>query len=96
MEENVREELNALEEMLRNWKAGYMAWAIPDEDNTHVLEEFSEEIQLNIFPYVKRLFEADHLSEIEAKEFMANCLSEVEDLRRLMSKAEKDDSTKEA
>jgi len=96
MEENVREELDALEEMMRNWKTGFLSWASPDGDNTHVLEEFSEEIQLNVYPYVKRLFEANHLSESEAKEFMSNCLSEVEDLRRLLSMAENDDSTKEA
>ncbi len=96
MEENVRKELDALEEMVRNWKTGFMSWVSSDEDNTHVLDEFREEIQLNIFPYVKRLFEANHLSESEAKEFMAGCLREVEDFRGLLSKAEKDDSTKEA
>jgi hypothetical protein len=96
MEENVRKELDSLEDMLRNWKTGFMSWASPDGDNDHVLEEFSEEIQTNIYPYVKRLFETNHLNESEAKEFMNYCLSQVEDLRHQLSKAETDESTKEA
>ena len=90
MEENVREEVHALKGMLDNWKSGFLSWASPDGDNDHVLLEFSEEIQMHIYPYVRRLFETNHLSEAEAKEFMTYCFSQVEDLRFQLSKVETD------
>jgi hypothetical protein len=81
MEENVIKELEALKGMLNNWKTGFLSWASPDGDNDHVLLEFSEEIQTNLYPYVRRLFETDHLNESEAQEFMVYCFGQVEDLR---------------
>ena len=53
MEENVREELDVLKGMLNNWKTGFVGWASPEGDNDHVLLEFSEEIQMHVYPYVK-------------------------------------------
>jgi hypothetical protein len=82
MEENVSKELDALKGMLNNWKTGFLSWASPDGDNDYVLMEFSEEIQVNLYPYVRRLCETNHLSESEAKEFMIYCYGQVEDLRR--------------
>jgi hypothetical protein len=81
MEENVQKELDTLKGMLNNWKIGFLSWASPDGDNDHVLLEFTEEIQMNLYPYVRRLFETNHLSESEATEFMVYCLGQVEDLR---------------
>jgi len=92
MEENVREELDVLKGMLDNWKTGFLSWASPEGDNDHVLLEFTEEIQLHVYPYVRRLFETNYLSEIEVKEFMHYCFSQVEELRLLLSKAETDES----
>ena len=86
MEENVRAELDTLKGMLDNWKTGFLSWASPDGDNEHVLLEFTEEIQIHIYPYVKRLFETDYLTQAEAKEFMSYCFSQVEDLRGQLSK----------
>jgi hypothetical protein len=95
MEENVRKELDALKGMLNNWKTGFMGWASPDGDNEHVLLEFREEIQTNLYPYVRRLFETSHLSEPEAKEFMSYCLSQVEDLRDQLREVATNESNKE-
>ena len=92
MEENVREELDVLKCMLDNWKRGFLSWASPEGDNDHVLLEFTEEIQLHVYPYVRRLFETNYLSEIEVKEFMHYCFSQVEELRLQLSKAETDES----
>jgi hypothetical protein len=80
MEENVAKELDTLKGMLNNWKTGFLSWASPDGDNDHVLLEFTEEIQMNLYPYVRRLFETNHLSESEATEFMVYCFGQVEDL----------------
>jgi hypothetical protein len=81
MEQNVIKELEALKGMLHNWKTGFLSWASPDGDNEHVLLEFAEEIQTNLYPYVRRLFETKHLNESEATEFMVYCFGQVEDLR---------------
>jgi hypothetical protein len=95
MEENVRKELDALKGMLQNWKTGFMSWASPDGDNDHVLLEFTEEIQTNLYPYVRRLFETNHLSASEAKEFMIYCYGQVEDLRHQLVEAETDENNEE-
>jgi hypothetical protein len=92
MEENVRQELEALRQMMQNWKRGFLHWAEPDGDNDHVLLEFSEEIQEQIYPYVTRLREVQHLSVSEAKEFMEYCHSQVEDLRDQLREVETDQS----
>ena len=65
-------------------------------DNDHVLMEFTEDIQNHVYPFVRRLFETDHLSKDEVTEFMRYCFSQVEDLRAQLSKAETDESKKEA
>ena len=95
MEENVRKELDALKGMLHNWKTGFMSWASPDGDNDHVLLEFTEEIQRNLYPYVRRLFETSHLSASEAKEFMIYCYGQVEDLRCQLKEVETNERKKE-
>jgi hypothetical protein len=95
MEANVCAELDTLKGMMDNWKKGFLSWASPDGDNEHVLLEFTEEIQTHVYPYVRRLFETNYLTHTEAKEFMSYCLSQVEDLRVQLSKAETDESEKE-
>jgi len=95
MEENVRNELDVLKGMLENWKAGYLGWASPDGDNEHVLLEFREEIQTNIFPYVRRLFETNHLTESEAKDFMAFCYGQVDGFRNQLKEVKTNRSNKE-
>jgi len=92
MEENVRQELEVLKQMLQNWKRGYLGWASPDGDNHHVLLEFTEEIQEQVYPYVTRLRETENLSDAEAKEFMDYCYRQVEDLRDQLRQVETDES----
>ena len=92
MEENVRHELDALKQMMQNWKRGFLLWASPDGDNDHVLLEFTEEIQEQIYPYVTRLLQTEHLNDAEAREFMDYCYSQVEDLRNQLQEVETDKS----
>ena len=92
MEENVRQELHVLKQMMNNWKRGFLLWASPDGDNQHVLLEFTEEIQEQIYPYVTRLRETENLNDVEAREFMDYCYSQVEDLRNQLSEVETNQS----
>jgi len=92
VEENVRQELDTLKQMLNNWKRGFLSWASPDGDNDHVLLEFTEEIQEQLYPLVTRLRETEHLTNSEAQEFMVYCHSQVEDLRNQLREVETDES----
>jgi len=95
MEENVIKELEALKGILNNWKRGFLSWASPDGDNDHVLLEFTEEIQQQLYPYVTRLRETKHLSDAEAHEFMDYCFSQVEDLRDQLREVKTNESIEE-
>lgn len=92
MEENVIKELDTLKGMVLNWKKGFLGWASPDGDNDYVLQEFTEEIQEQVYPYVRRMFETKYLSDSEAREFMDFCYSQVEDLRNQFNEMEKEAS----
>jgi len=95
MEENVRKELDTLKGMMLNWKRGFLGWASPEGDNDYVLQEFIEEIQKHVYPYLTRLLQAEHLSGFEAKEFMQYCYGQVEDLRDQMRQVEINGGKKE-
>jgi len=88
MDDNVRKELETLKGMLHNWKRGFLSWASPEGDNDHVLLEFTEEIQMHLYPYVNRLYESNHLSDSEAREFLDYCYGQVDDLRDQLRKVE--------
>jgi hypothetical protein len=88
MEENVRKELDALEMMLLNWKQSYLGDATPDGNNDCLVEEFQEEITTYMSPYLRRLFQCEHITAEEAKGFLNFCDSQVEDLRNLIREVE--------
>ena len=88
MKENVRQELEALEMMVFNWKQCYLGDATPEGNNDFLVEEFREEITTYMSPYLRRLFECDHLTQQEAGEFLDSCYSQVDDLRRLIQELE--------
>ncbi|NIN01614.1 MAG: hypothetical protein GTN55_09750 [Gammaproteobacteria bacterium] len=92
MDEAVRKELDTLKGMVLNWKKGFLGWASPEGDNEYVLQEFSEEIQNQIYPYVRRMFETKNLTESEAREFMNFCYSQVEALRNQLKEVENKES----
>ena len=81
MEENVRKELETLKGMVLSWKREYLGWAPPDGGGEFLAQDFLEEIDSYVYPYVRRLYECNHLSGSEAKEFLDFCYSQVEDLR---------------
>lgn len=81
MQENVRKELDALEQMVFNWKANYLSFATSDGNNEFLLEEFHEEITTYISPYLRRLYQCEYLTVDEADEFLDYCYNQVEELR---------------
>jgi hypothetical protein len=88
MEENVRKELNDLEMMVLNWKRSHLECATPEGNNDFLVQEFQEEIATYISPYLRRLFQCNHLVQEEAAEFLDSCARQVDDLRRLIRELE--------
>jgi phage/plasmid-associated DNA primase len=88
MEENVQKELETLKGMVLRWKRSYLEWVSPDGGREFLAQEFVEEIDTQVYPYVRRLYECNHLSGPDAKEFLDFCYSQVEDLRDALREAE--------
>jgi len=90
MKENVRKELEDLQKMVFNWKQCHLGDATPEGNNDCLVEEFEEEILTYMYPYLRRLFQCEHLTAGEAEEFLNFCHSEVEDLRNLIREKEQE------
>lgn len=88
MEENVQREVETLKGMVLAWKRSYLGWAPSDGGGEFLAQEFLEEIDSYVYPYVRRLYECNHLSGPEAKEFLDFCYNQVEVLRDALREAE--------
>ncbi len=88
MEENVQREVETLREMVLAWKKSYLGWVASNGGGEFLAQEFLEEIESTVYPYVRRLYECDHLSGPEAKEFLDFCYTQVKDLRDALGEGE--------
>jgi hypothetical protein len=88
MEENLKRELETLKGMVLRWKRDYLGWVPSAGGGEFLIQEFSEEINTHVYPYVRRLYECQYLSGPEAKAFLDFCDQEVEDLRNSLGEAE--------
>jgi len=82
MEENVRKELDALRGMVLTWKKDYLGSASADGDCEYLAREFLEEVEMHVYPYVRRLRECEYLTGPEAKEFLDFCYGQVAELNK--------------
>jgi len=82
MDDAVRRELETLKGMVLNWKQGYLGWAPPGGGCGFLAEDLRDEIENCLYPYVRRMFECAYLSASEVRDFLEECMREVEDLRR--------------
>ncbi|MCG6981089.1 MAG: hypothetical protein LJE88_06740 [Deltaproteobacteria bacterium] len=87
MEENVVKELETLKTIVLRWKRSYLGWVPDDGGGEYLLEEFSHEISTHVSPFVNRLFQNDHLTWLEAQEFLDYCYSQVEEVRQAVEEA---------
>jgi hypothetical protein len=84
MEDNVRKELDTLEQMVLNWKRSYLSMATPEGGDEYLAEEFQSEVTEYVSPHVRRLFECNHLTPEEFGEFLERCHDHVQDLRETL------------
>jgi hypothetical protein len=88
MEENVRKELKTLEGMVLNWKKDYLGWAPPDGGGEYLARELMEEIETHVYPYIRRMYECNYLTQSEVNAFLEGCYSQVEDLHNTLVEME--------
>jgi hypothetical protein len=88
VEENVLKEVEALRQMVLAWKKSYLESVPPDGGGEFLAKEFLEEIETNLYPYLKRLCECNYLTQSEADEFLGFCYNQVEDLRSSLRQGE--------
>ena len=74
------EELNTLKMMISNWRRGYESWLTPG-DNDYVFEDFIEDVNLQMMPYVRRLTSTDYWTEEDVAELTAHVMKELNCLK---------------
>jgi len=89
MAPNVKEEIETLKLMARNWKHGYKSWIQLGEDNEYVYEDFTEDIITHMHPYMQRFVECEHLTSAEAGDLLEYCHGQVQKLREETEEAER-------
>ncbi len=92
MKTNVKKEIDTLHMMIQNWKKFWFGQYSTDGVNAWIMEEFSEEISNYVIPYLRRLIECQHITELEYANFIERCRGEIADMRRLLGLSEAEDS----
>jgi hypothetical protein len=88
MEKNVGEELERLKGMVFAWKESYRQGAPSEGESEFLAQDLLEEIEDQVYPYVRRMYECNYLSQSEVEELMQFCYEQVENLRGPLSDAE--------
>jgi hypothetical protein len=75
------QEIKDLMKMAINWRRGYETWLTPDGDNDYVYQEFLDEIQEKLLPYVNRLVEVGSISTRDASALVQFYVEQIEYLK---------------
>ena len=78
------DELQVLKGMVLAWKEDYTGSVPPDGGGEYLCQDFSCEIEEYVYPYLRRMVETDHISQDQAREFLAFCYRQVMELRDLI------------
>lgn len=88
MEAEVRKELETVKGMVLTWKASHLGSAPPEGGGEYLAQDLLEEIEMHVYPYVRRIYECNYLSQAEFEEFLDFCYNQVKDLRDSLREAE--------
>ncbi|MHC1730096.1 MAG: hypothetical protein AB9866_29545 [Syntrophobacteraceae bacterium] len=77
-------ELEKLKEMVSAWKANYLRIAEESGGGDFLCDDFQEEINENVMPYMRRLLETQHISDSQVQDFLRFCSLQVKDLHNRM------------
>ncbi len=89
MEDSIRRELDAIGAMVSTWQSKYLEWATADGNNEFLVEEFMEEVDTYVLPFVRRMTQVDQITLPEASEFLNRCYGQVADLQASIEELEK-------
>ncbi|GAI82016.1 unnamed protein product [marine sediment metagenome] len=89
-------ETDDLHQMVQNWKESWLTHYSTDGVNEWIYEEFVEEIEIYIIPYIGRLYDINHLTETDCGVFCGRLFGEITDMRRLLGLQDPEDSPLES
>ncbi|HDL90002.1 MAG TPA: hypothetical protein ENG14_03770 [Thermodesulforhabdus norvegica] len=75
------DELVRIEKMVLAWKEHYLLQAGPEDGWEFLCDDFRDEIQTHVYPYLRRMCESKLLAWDEMRVFLEYCDFLVEDLR---------------
>jgi hypothetical protein len=77
------EEIEILRQRVLLWKEDYCrhAPAAGGEDYLFLVNEFAQEIEEYLYPYIRRLRDTNHLDQTQVDEFLGFCYELVHDLQ---------------
>lgn len=78
------DELQVLKGMVLAWKEDYTGSVPPGGGGEYLCQDFSQEIEEYLYPYLRRMVETDHISQDQAREFLEFCYRQVMELRDLI------------
>ena len=96
MDKETKTETDDLHKMIQNWKKSWLGFYSSDGINEWIMEEFMEEVEIYLVPYVGRLKDTDYLTEIECEGFYDRLSGEIQDMRRLLRLQDPEDSSLES
>jgi hypothetical protein len=77
------EELVLLRQRVLLWQADYRSQApvAGGEDYLFLVNEFAQEIEEHLYPYIRRLRDTNHLDQTQVDDFLGYCYGLVNDLQ---------------
>lgn len=77
MTPHIKNELDALHGMIRNWRKDYERHVDPAGGNDFLVSDFVGEIEEHLYPYLRRMHECGYINDSEFSEFLEKCYGEV-------------------
>ena len=93
MDEKTQTEINTLHQMVQNWKKCDLGYWTEEGPNEWIYTDFIEKLSTWLMPYVRRLAECGHITELEYESFMERLKGEIEDMFRLLGLPDTEEST---
>jgi hypothetical protein len=68
--------------MAENWRRGFEAW-LTGENDGYVFQEYLDEIQLHLLPYIVRMVATGYINQAEAANLTSHFLKQIDLLKEM-------------
>ncbi len=89
MDDVGRRELETLRKMVLTWKNSYIQWAPSDGEGDFLVDDFLGEIEECMYPYLRRLYICNYITEQDLREFMEFCYGQARELSDMLNVGQK-------